>query len=88
LRDPTASQIIADAAADLAEMIVVLCRHLELPAGGYPLAVTGGVILNETGLRERMLELLQRDGAAPATMIPVAEPVRGAVALARLLASS
>ena len=86
LRDPAASQIIADAATDLAEMIVVLCRQLQFPAGGYILGVTGGVMLNETLLREGVLQCLEHDGAAPAAVIPVAEPVRGAVALARLLA--
>jgi N-acetylglucosamine kinase-like BadF-type ATPase len=88
LRDPDASRIVTDAARDLADMIVVLCRQLQFPVGGYILAVTGGVMLNETLLREQVLQYLERDGVAPATTIPIAEPVRGAVALARMLAAS
>jgi N-acetylglucosamine kinase-like BadF-type ATPase len=88
LRDPAANRIVTDAARDLADMIVVLCRQLQFPAGGYILAVTGGVMLNETLLREGVLQCLEHDGVAPTTTIPIAEPVRGAVALARLLAAS
>jgi len=88
LRDPAANRIVTDAARDLADMIVVLCRQLQFPASGYILAVTGGVMLNETLLREGVLQCLEHDGVAPTTVISVAEPVRGAVALARLLAAT
>jgi N-acetylglucosamine kinase-like BadF-type ATPase len=88
LRDATANKIITAAASELAEMIVVLCQHLQLPAGGYALAVTGGVILNEGLLRELLLQCLGRRSVGPAELVLVHEPVRGAIVLARQLAAS
>ena len=82
--DPTARQIIADAAGELANMVSLLAGQLSL-APEYTLALTGGVLLNEAVLRERLLARLQTQADAPRAVL-VEEPVRGAVALARTAA--
>jgi N-acetylglucosamine kinase-like BadF-type ATPase len=87
LRDPAAKQIVVEAAFQLAEMVIVICRQLDLTGGRYPLALAGSVILSETLLGELVLERLKESSAAPSSAAFIAEPVRGAVALARLAAS-
>jgi N-acetylglucosamine kinase-like BadF-type ATPase len=81
--DSVAQAILHAAAEELASMIAVLSRRLGMPARAFPLALSGGVILHQALLREKVLEYLVRDGAAPADVALVTEPVRGAVAIAR-----
>jgi N-acetylglucosamine kinase-like BadF-type ATPase len=83
--DPAASRIINEAAAGLAEMVNLLARRLELPSD-YTLAMTGGVLLNEEVLRQRLLNLLNRLADRGAHTALIRDPVQGAVALARAAA--
>jgi N-acetylglucosamine kinase-like BadF-type ATPase len=83
--DEIAQSILAAAARDLAEMVAVLSRRLDLAAGQYPLAASGGVILHQPLLRSQLAERLDESGQAPSGLYLVPDPVRGAVALAREL---
>jgi hypothetical protein len=63
-----------------------------LPSGSYALAMAGGVLLHQLNyLDEVMLALLNQrhnSESRPGRWMIVEEPVRGAVALARLAAGS
>jgi N-acetylglucosamine kinase-like BadF-type ATPase len=85
--DSVARQIIADAASDLAHMITTLGERLTLPKSGFTLALAGSVILNQALLREQMHHRLAAHGFGPSTTCLIAEPVRGALALARAMAT-
>jgi N-acetylglucosamine kinase-like BadF-type ATPase len=82
--DNVAQSIVATAAEDLAEMVGALCRRLNLTKTSYPLALTGSVILNQRLLRSRLVALLDHRGCPPQHIQTVDQPVRGAIALARL----
>jgi len=84
--DAVARMIVESAAKDLAKMVTAVCRRLQIRGGDYPLALAGSVILNQPLLREQLDAQLQNYEFGPASIWPVPEPVRGAVALARLLA--
>jgi len=84
--DDVAQTIVAAAADDLAEIVAVLGRRLNLTAGSYPLALTGSVILNQPLLRSLLVARLDDHGFSPQTVSLVDQPVRGAIVLARLLA--
>ena len=81
--DSVANEIVAVAASDLARMVATLCERLSLQCAGYTLALTGSVVLNQEALREQLLQRLITNGFGPSTTCLVAEPVRGAIALAR-----
>jgi N-acetylglucosamine kinase-like BadF-type ATPase len=83
--DELALRVIGDAAIDLATMVAVLARRLKFKEGDYPLAVAGSAILNAPALQAAMLKGLKSREASPESIVPVAEPVRGAVVLARQL---
>ena len=85
-RDDQARQIVADAARELSTMIAVVRRQLQLAARRYVLALAGSVVLHESGLQSLILSGLS--DTPPERVVEVTEPVRGAVALARLLAMS
>jgi N-acetylglucosamine kinase-like BadF-type ATPase len=84
-KDAVALAIVNAAGEELALHIAVLCRGLGFGGGSYPLAFAGGVILEQSSLREKVLASLARDACAPREVVQVTEPVRGAVALARQL---
>jgi len=86
--DDVAQKIIAAAAGELAWTIATLSRRLKLAPGAFALAVAGGVSLHQPAFCQLIADGLNRAGAPPQVVIPVAEPVRGAVALARLVALS
>jgi N-acetylmuramic acid 6-phosphate etherase len=85
--DEVARAVIADAARQLAEHVVSLGRRLDLAAGDFPLALAGSVALNQRELREAIVAQLRADGLAPKSVELIAEPVRGALALARRIAT-
>lgn len=82
--DAVAGQIIENAAAELAESIALVARRLKLTSGDYPLALAGSVVLNQPAYRDLICSRLAETNAPPAAFQLVSEPVRGAVALARL----
>ncbi|HZN36463.1 MAG TPA: BadF/BadG/BcrA/BcrD ATPase family protein [Pirellulaceae bacterium] len=88
--DEVAQRIVADAAGELAAMVTTVATELKLPPQGYMLAISGGVLLNQLNYLEQFLFTLwahtHSGESQPARCVKVEEPVRGAVALARLLA--
>ena len=83
--DEVATRIIDSAASDLGLMVSTLVRHLSLKAGRYTLALSGGVLLNQPSMRDRLLEFLRQSEVAPQTVKLVPDPVLGAALLARSL---
>lgn len=77
--DPIATAIMEQAALELSRMVVCLRDKLQLGAGSSTLALTGGVLLRGTVLRNRLLELLQPLGL---DIHIVQSPVLGGVYLA------
>jgi N-acetylglucosamine kinase-like BadF-type ATPase len=83
LGDAAAREIVTAAAADLAQLVQTLANKLQLPAGKFPLAMAGGILLNYPALRSAVENNLANTPAAPGPVTLVPEPVRGAVILAR-----
>lgn len=91
--DKVAEQIVAAAAADLAEMVATVAKQLRLPPRGYTVALAGGVLMAQLNYLEQfitalLIELRKTTGPQPGNLITVSEPVQGAVALAKTLATS
>ena len=82
--DGVAGQLLNDAAFELAQAVAVVARRLGLLKGQFPLALSGGVVLNQPRFREKIEKCLEQAGCSPATVTCVAEPVQGAVTIARL----
>lgn len=82
--DVVAGAIIAAAGEQLAAQVVAVARRLELPAGGYPLRMTGGLATHAPRLRAAVLAALASAGWPPATVALVEDP---AAAAARIAAS-
>ena len=82
--DVVAQSIIGGAADELAQMVAVLCRRLVLAHRGFSLALAGSVLLNQEILRNLLLRGLEARGCLPMGTSLVDQPVRGAIALARL----
>lgn len=87
--DPVATQIVADAAGSLAELVVTVVRQLHLPPSDVTLALAGGTLVHQPQYREQLLSALKHafemQGARPIRWTIVEQPVQGAVALARSL---
>ena len=81
--DRVAQRILDDAASELATMVAAVAAKLEFPGSQFPLALAGGILLGESGLRERLDSCMASLGLQPESVTPVAEPVAGAVLLAR-----
>lgn len=84
--DPTAAAIIATAADELAIMIAALARQLRFEPHGYPLAMTGSLLVHQDSFRQAVTDRLTN--IQPSCITLVTDPVRGAVALARRMAQS
>ncbi len=80
--DPVAETILAEAATELAHMVRQVAQQLQLTAGSYDLAVTGGVLIHHPELRDRLVAALSQLDALPAHVTPVPDPVSGSVILA------
>lgn len=84
--DPAATNVLTQAADDLADMIRALAHQLGFATGEYPLGMTGSLLLQQEQFRQSVVDRLLT--IAPRTVTLVPEPVRGAVLLARRLAAS
>ena len=80
--DKVASQIIAHAAAALAEMIVTAAHQLGYSKNDVPLAAAGGVLVGAPAFRERLLTALNERSLRLVNFECVREPVVGATRLA------
>jgi len=90
--DEAAGKIVVTAVEDLAELVGTLAGQLRLSAGGYTLAMAGGALLHQLNYSDRVLtalslRLARQQMKWPGRVATVEEPVRGAVALARLAAA-
>jgi N-acetylglucosamine kinase-like BadF-type ATPase len=83
--DAVAEKILAGAAKELAKMTAALVGRLQLPPRGFPLALAGSVLLNQPAFCRQVRSEIAMRGCQPSE-IAVAEPVVGAVKLARQLA--
>jgi N-acetylmuramic acid 6-phosphate etherase len=83
LHDPVARSIVAEASANLAELVEACAKKLSLAAENpFPLALAGGAILGSPLLREGLLEGLTHRGLTADPVQCVPQPVAGAVKLA------
>lgn len=80
--DECAKQIIREAAAELSRMVVTVARQLKLDHNSFPLAIAGGVILNQQKLREELQLHLERSGMEIEVIRRIPEPVVGAIGMA------
>ena len=80
--DPVAGGILDDAASELAAMVGAVATKLNFSGRRFPLALAGGVLLGETGLRNRLESCMASLGLQATSVVPVFEPVVGAVLLA------
>jgi N-acetylglucosamine kinase-like BadF-type ATPase len=78
--DFSASEILASAARDLAELVVRATRAAELTAGSIPLAVSGSVIVHAKPLRDRLQAELRCQDIEGAIHV-VDEPLEGCIRL-------
>jgi N-acetylmuramic acid 6-phosphate etherase len=83
--DGVAKQIIETGAEESAHMIAALARRMGL-GRSFTLGMSGSACVKQPTYRERILDRLAARNVRPASVEVVAEPVRGAVALARALA--
>ena len=91
--DELAGTIVSSAAWDLGELVVAVVRELSFSHSGYTLAMSGGALLHQPNYRDSVLSALYmqlqlQKLSPPSQCIVVAEPVVGAVRLARLIAAS
>jgi N-acetylglucosamine kinase-like BadF-type ATPase len=83
--DAVAERLVAAAAADLAALVAAVVDQLSLPARPFPLALSGGLLLGSTLLRDELALQLAARRLTADPMALVAEPVFGAVRLAERL---
>ncbi|OYP36736.1 N-acetylglucosamine kinase [Rhodopirellula sp. MGV] len=78
--DPVSIRIVDHAVSELANHVATLNERLDLPAGAT-LAMTGGILVNETRCREQLIAAIEPMGLSP---LVVQDPVAGALRLAAL----
>jgi N-acetylglucosamine kinase-like BadF-type ATPase len=83
--DKVAMDLVAGAAADLAEMVATVVRRLALPPIGLPLALAGSFLLKSDLLQTRFLRQLQHFRGIECRTEAVRQPVYGAVVIANSL---
>lgn len=83
--DVIAKRILADAAAELAEMVHAAADRAGLAGRPYPLALTGGLLQNAAYLRKELLEALDIADLTAEPVTIVEAPVAGAIIRARAL---
>lgn len=83
--DAVATAIFESEARELARTAAGAVAAGELPRDGLPVALTGGMVVENERFRERFLVELRACGVTPGPVGLVEEPVVGAVVLARKL---
>ncbi len=79
--DRTAQEIVAQAAEQLAALVISAAKQLEL-GNTFPLALAGGVVCGSATVRARLLERLAALRITPSSVTVVTRPVLGCVGLA------
>ncbi len=85
--DPVAARLVDDAGQALATVVHAVCAALDFREP-VPLALTGGLVLSSALVREALLRALAQTPYRINPVTPVDAPVRGAVRLAREMASA
>jgi N-acetylglucosamine kinase-like BadF-type ATPase len=80
--DAAAAEIVDSAADELKEMVSVLATRLGLAGGPFALAVTGGVLLHQPTIVDKLRCRLTESGLDRVELTPVQEPAIGALAIA------
>jgi N-acetylglucosamine kinase-like BadF-type ATPase len=83
--DRVATAIFEQEARELARTAAGAVASGGLPRGGVPVALTGGMVIENVAFRERFLSELRACGVTPGPVGLVDDPVVGAVVLARRL---
>jgi N-acetylmuramic acid 6-phosphate etherase len=83
--DAVARELVASAARELAELIATVARQLGIDNTEFALALAGGVLLNWPRLADQVRTLLAAEGLRVSHVKAVADPVLGAVVMARRL---
>lgn len=83
--DEVATDVLQHGARALADCVTCVGHKLGFVAGEYTLGVTGGVILSQGRYRESVLQCLSERGFEPRRVELVAQPVVGALQMARRL---
>jgi N-acetylglucosamine kinase-like BadF-type ATPase len=81
-RDSVAVVLVEQAADDLAGLVNCLARRMRWSGGEFPLALSGGLLLNHPQFVSLLQTRLKRRRMAPATLQLVPDPVQGALLLA------
>jgi N-acetylglucosamine kinase-like BadF-type ATPase len=81
--DAVARAVIDGAAGELSEMTAALCEQPRLTSNGFDLAMSGGILCGRPIVRDRVTTHLRDRGWQPRAVEIVADPVRGALRLAR-----
>jgi N-acetylglucosamine kinase-like BadF-type ATPase len=81
--DPVADHLLEVAATDLSEMVATLAARLNLSRDQLPLALAGSLLLKSDALKSRVARRLAETHDIKPAITEVAEPVRGAIAIAR-----
>jgi len=82
--DAMGRAILDHAAMELGAMVIAVARMLGFVAG-FPLVLSGGILLRHGVLRDLVTNVLGGHGLRPESVVCVAEPVLGAVRLAQTL---
>ncbi len=80
--DAVARGLVERAAAALADTVVAVARQLQFTEAEIPLALTGGLLLEAESLQTNLVAELRNRGANFSPIVPVQEPVAGAVRMA------
>jgi N-acetylglucosamine kinase-like BadF-type ATPase len=84
--DPSAGEILEEAANDLSTMVVAVARLLDCSLSQLPLAMAGGLLTNHAMLRDRVDQGLQKLGLMSSSSVLIPQPVVGALHLAASVA--
>ena len=77
-----AQSLVIRAADELAGLVACLMRRLGWGESEFPLALSGGLLLNHPQFVSLLQQSLQRQRATPACVELVHDPVQGALLLA------
>jgi len=84
--DPVAKAIIEQAADELSDLVVGVINQLEPETDERRVALSGGMLVGQPALQERVASRLEHAGVPRDHLAVVNRPVHGALALARTLA--
>ncbi|MDG2220452.1 MAG: BadF/BadG/BcrA/BcrD ATPase family protein [Rubripirellula sp.] len=80
--DSVASEIIEEAASQLAKLVTTLQQQLQPGTSPLRLALSGGILNNQTSFTNRILEILRQPNHQLIETVIVRDPVQGAINIA------